>query len=181
MTWRETRARMREDRKRLHSFFDGEGGGRTLPLWMNPSYQAVVLQRLSHFFYARNARILGRLFWHANLMLTGADLSMMCDIGGGFVLAVPAGVVLVTGRIGRNCTIWPQAGIGGGMRSSTNIGGGPGLPVVGDEVELGWGAIVMGPIRLGDRARIGPLSLVIRDVPDGGEVPPGERQTTRER
>ena len=179
MTWRETRARIREDRERLCAYLDADGGGRTVPLWMTPSFQAVVLQRLSHHFYSGGNRLLGRFFWHMNLMLTGADISMICDIGGGFLLPVPIAIVLVTGRIGRNCTVWPQSGIGGGMRASADIGGGPGLPVLGDGVELGWGAFIMGPVRVGNGARIGALSIVVRDVPDGGEVMPGERQMPR--
>ena len=176
MNWRETRARLREDRDRLRAHLLAEGGHRTLPLWMNPSFQAVALQRLSHLFYSRGYRLLGRFLWHSNVMLTGADLSMICDIGGGFLMPVPAGIILISARIGRNCTVWPQGGLGGGMRSNADIGGGPGLPVLGDGVELGWGAIVMGPVRVGNGARIGPLSLVTRDVPDGGNVPPGEGQ-----
>ena len=73
MTWRETRARIREDRERLRAYLDADGGGRTVPLWMTPSFQAVVLQRLSHHFYSGGNRLLGRFFWHMNLMLTGAD------------------------------------------------------------------------------------------------------------
>jgi len=138
MTWRETRARIREDRERLRAYLDADGGGRTVPLWMTPSFQAVVLQRLSHHFYPGGNRLLGRFFWPMNLMLTGGDISMICDIGGG-----------------------------------------PGLPVLGDGVELGWGAFIMGPIRVGNGARIGALSIVVRDVPDGGEVMPGERQMPR--
>lgn len=69
-------------------------------------------------------------------------------------------------------------GIGGG-RSDVDRGAGPGLPVLGDDVELGFGAVILGPILVGDRVRVGPRTILTRDVPDDTDVWPGETRRRR--
>lgn len=51
-----------------------------------------------------------------------------------------------------------------------DIGGGPGLPVLGDGVVLEAGAIVLGSVRIGESARLGPRTITLKDVPLGVEV-----------
>ena len=53
------------------------------------------------------------------------------------------------------------------MSSRADIGAGPGLPVIGDEVEVYPGSFVLGPIHIGDRVSIGPGCGVLKDVPAG--------------
>jgi serine O-acetyltransferase len=50
------------------------------------------------------------------------------------------------------------------------VGGGPGLPWVGDDVFFGQGAVVFGAVRIGHGVRLGPSSLTLADVPDGATV-----------
>ena len=171
VSWAETRTRLQRDRARLLSLLDGQPGRRPLLLILNPSYLCVALQRISHYCFSHGHRLTARCLWHLNLLLTGADISPNSDIGGGFVVDYPLGIGIV-GRVGRNCTIHANAGIGGGSASQEDIGGGPGVPVVGDDVELESGALVMGPIRIGDRVRIGPRCLISRSVPDDTVVEP---------
>jgi serine O-acetyltransferase len=180
VTWAETRRRMREDRERLRAFLDPQPGRRPIWLVLNPSYMCVALQRISHFLFSRGHRIPGRFVWHVNLLLTGADMPPNSDIGGGLVVDHPIGAGVI-GKIGRNCTLRAAAGVGGGAAAADDIGGGPGLPVIGDDVELGAGALIVGPIRLGHRVRVGPRCLVTRSVPDDGVVEAAEpRRVPRE-
>lgn len=178
MTWRETLTRLRADRDRLQALVDGEPGGEPGPLWSSPSFQCVVLYRLSQLSFANGHRLVGRLFWHLNLLLTGADISMMSDFGPGLVVRAPAAINVFC-RAGRDCTLHGTVVIGGGTSRRDDIGSGPGLPVLGDGVEVEWGAVVLGPITVGHRARIGAGCVVSRDVPEGADIPPGARHTQR--
>lgn len=167
-TWIETRRRMRADRIRLEAHFARDPMGRPSFLWLHPSYQAVCLHRISHYFFRRGRRVISRVFWHLNLVLTGSDISPMSNLGGGLLLRHPLGCILI-GDIGENCTVLGFAGIGGGI-SSLDIGAGPGLPRLGNDVFLEFGAMVLGPVCVGDRTRIGPRCVVTRDIPPDSVV-----------
>lgn len=66
-------------------------------------------------------------------------------------------------RIGERCLLRAHVVIGGGGRR----GGPTGAPVIGDDVEIGAGAKLLGPIRIGDGATIGANAVVLCDVPAG--------------
>lgn len=162
------RAALRRDRDRLRAHHARYG--MAAPTWLlaSPSYQCILLHRVAHYFYRNRRRLLARLVWHCNLLLTGGEISPHCPIGGGFVLVHPM-TVAIYGRIGEDCTIWGFSGVGGG-RDETDIGGGPGLPVLGDRVELSWRAVVLGPVRIGADTLIGPGAVVSHDIPAGSRV-----------
>src|SRR5438105_5363064 len=102
---------------------------------MHPSFLCVLFYRLSnHFFRAGNKRI-ARVFWHLNMLITGADISPPVDLGGGLVIMTPAGTAIM-GNAGRNLTVMACAGLGGEIGRHEDIGAGPGLPVLGDDVIL---------------------------------------------
>ncbi len=168
ISWSETRNRLECDRRRLLEYFDKERMGRPLILLLNPSYLCIFLHRISHYFFTRSNRIFARFFWHLNLLLTGADISPVSDIGGGFVVGYPLGVVII-GKIGKNFTMYGHGGIGGG-RGNHDIGAGPGLPILGDGVELGFGAFVLGAVHIGDRVYVGSRCYVARDVPSDATI-----------
>ena len=170
ITWRETRRRLREDRERLEQWGQRHSAGGAPSVWLSPSYWCVGLHRLSHFYFVGGHRLLARAFWHLNLLLTGADVSPNSQICGGWVVAYPVGIVIV-GKIGRRCTMRGQNTVGGG-RGNRDIGGGPGLPILGDDVELEVGSLVLGPVVVGHDVRIGPHCVVLGDVPDHAIVAP---------
>lgn len=160
----QTRRRLARDRERLQSLLARRPEGEPRPLWLHPCYQAAWLHRWSHFQFARGNRLRARLLWHLNLLLTGADISPISDLDGGLVLLNPVGTVIV-GKAGENLTVYGRGAIGGG-RSPDDIGAGPGLPILGTDVSLGFGACVLGPVRIGNRAVIEPGAIVTRDLPD---------------
>lgn len=169
ITVRETRTRLRADRARLAEYL-AQSGRRPFTAWLEPSYQCVWLHRWSFYCHAHGHRLAARCFWHLNLLLTGCDIAPLSDIGGGLVVPFPLSVGLI-GTIGANCTLSGHAGVGGGTRRATDVGAGPGLPILGDDVTLGWGALVMGPIRVGHRVAIGHGAVVTVDVPDDTTIP----------
>lgn len=138
----------------------------------SPSYACVVLYRLSAAAWARGWRLVARLFWQLNYSLTGADLAPVARLGPGLVVAFPPGV-MVGGRAGRNLTIEGRGGFGGGLEER-DIGAGPGLAWLGDDVHLCVGAMILGPQRVGDGAWIGPNCTVVQDLPACAQVWPRE-------
>jgi serine O-acetyltransferase len=129
----------------------------------------LTLRFLATFLYRVSARagssvpVLGSVLKQINHAITGADIAWSARIGPGLVLWHPTGVVIgprvVVGRDAR-----VQQGITlGAARSRT---GKDGDPVLGDGVYVGAGARVLGPVRVGDRARIGANAVVLTDVPD---------------
>jgi serine O-acetyltransferase len=133
----------------------------------------LTLRFLATFLYRASARagssvpVLGSVLKQINHAITGADIAWSARIGPGLVLWHPTGVVIgprvVVGRDAR-----VQQGITlGAARSRT---GQDGDPVLGDGVYVGAGARVLGPVRVGDRARIGANAVVLSDVPDGASA-----------
>jgi serine O-acetyltransferase len=97
-------------------------------------------------------------FWS---VVTGADIPLNCDIGGGLILIHPNGVVVFPGSvIGPNCLIFQQVTLGTG-------GPKPGAPIIGGHVTIGAGAKVLGGLKIGDHALIGANAVVLQDVPPG--------------
>lgn len=132
---------------------------------LHPSFLCVLLYRISNYFYRAGHRWIARFFWHLNTLLTGADISPPSDLGEGLIIVSPAGVA-ITANSGRNLTVMPLAGIGSELGRRLDIGAGPGIPVLGDDVILEPHAGVLGPIRIGDRVRVSAGALVLRDVPE---------------
>ena len=167
-SWREVRERLLRDRERLLEHYALHRVDPPRVLWLHPSYQCVLLHRISAYHFRCGRRLLARFFWHLNLSLTGADFGPISDAGAGLVVLHPVSTQ-VFGRLGVDCTLWGHGGIGGG-RSPEDIGAGPGLPVVGDRVVFGPRSIVLGPVRIGDDCEIGPGCIVMQELPPGTRV-----------
>ena len=166
MTLEETRRRLRADRERLLDCLAQRGAPRALAF--SPAWSCVRLHRYSHLLHTRGHPLLARLLWHLNLWLTGADISPASDLGEGLLIVHPFAVT-IAGQAGRNLTIEGWGGMGGGL-AMDDIGAGPGLPVLGDDVRLDRSAMVLGPVHVGRGSRIGPGCTVVRDVEAGTEV-----------
>lgn len=101
--------------------------------------------------------VLRHRFWS---VVTSADIPVNCQLGGGLSMPHPAGIVIhPSARIGPNCMVFQQVTIG-------TRGNREGVPIIGGHVDLGAGAKVLGPVRVGDHARIGANSVVLVDVPE---------------
>lgn len=93
-------------------------------------------------------------FWS---VITGAEIPLSCQIGGGLLLPHPNGIVIHPDvSIGVNCLIFQQVTLGGRD--------GPGVPAIFGHVDIGAGAKVLGPVTIGPHARIGANAVVITDV-----------------
>jgi serine O-acetyltransferase len=97
-------------------------------------------------------------FWS---VVTGSEIDLSVQIGGGLLLPHPNGVVIhPNAKIGVNCLIHQQVTIG------TEGDGGEGVPMVEGHVKIYSGAKILGPIHIGARATIGANTVVLVDVPD---------------
>jgi serine O-acetyltransferase len=169
----ELRYLLAADRARLLEFMGETDAGRIRHAW-----HAVKLYRWSQYHYGRGRRSLGRLLWQINLTLTGADINPISDFGPGLVVPSPLGVTLY-GVAGNNFTAHAQTVLGGG-RSRNDIEAGPGRPLLGNDVTLGHGAMVLGPVRVGDGADIGPGCVILADVAERTHVAvPSPQMTPR--
>jgi serine O-acetyltransferase len=169
MTLGETRRRLAADLLRLQECFRERGVAVRSPR-LTPSYVCVALYRYSRLCYMRGWRRAARLVWQVNVFLTGADLSPLSDVGEGLLIVHPHAVTLI-GSAGRNLSIEGQGGLGGGM-AMDDVGAGPGVPLLGDDVRMERGAMVLGPVRIGDGVRIGAGCTVVHDIAGGSEVAP---------
>ena len=164
MTIRRTLGNIRSDYRRLAKALGVElTVSRIFFSAISPTIMALTLYRISRYFYSIKLRPIAWLLYVFNCYLTGADISPSCMIGHSCLIGHANGVVL-TCRLGNNVTVYGRNGVGGG-RQQGDIGGGPGLPVVEDDVIIGWGASIVGTIRIGRGSTIGMHTLVIHDVP----------------
>ena len=133
-----------------------------------PSYQVLLWHRVARCLYLKGWRRSARLVFLFSLYLTRQEIPPTASIGPGCLLAHASGLVFY-GKAGKRLTLYGTCGSGGGL-GETDIGGGPGYPVFGDNVEMGQLCAVLGPVRIGNNVRIGPGCIVTKDVPDGAVV-----------
>jgi serine O-acetyltransferase len=121
---------------------------------------AIQLYRLGRWCHVHRVPFVPQLVYRLLFFLYGAVIPMSVDLGEGTVIAYGGnGVVLhASARVGRRVTISPQVVLGGRC-------GHGGVPLVEDDVHIGVGAKVLGPITLGTGSRIGANAVVIEDVP----------------
>ena len=129
------------------------------------SYQRAKASRSLFGSVVRRIAVIRHRFWSA---VTGADIPLSATIGGGLLMPHPNGIVLHPNSVvGPNCLIFQQVTIGSSTR---------GIPTIGGHVDIGAGAKIIGPVKVGNHSRIGAMALVVRDVPEGATViaPVGE-------
>ena len=166
ITWRETRGRLAEDRRRIHAMLQAKFQSPPRWLLLQPSYLCVLLHRIAHYFWRRGGGKLARLMTQINSLVTGADIDPRSDLGGGLLIPHPVALT-ASGKAGKNLTMMPLSGIGMLPRAK-DVGAGPGLPWLGDDVWVGPGCGILGPVRVGSGSRIEPGTS--RDVPPNSLV-----------
>jgi len=128
---------------------------------------ATVLFRLSQSCGAR-VSLLGYVVKQVNHVLTGADLAWQASVGPGLTLYHPTGVVLGPDVVaGSRCVLQQGVTLGAVRERGRVVDGRVDSPIVGDDVSLGAGAKVVGPISLGDGCFVGANAVVLIDVPPG--------------
>lgn len=125
-----------------------------------PGFHAVTLHRLSHRLWKANWRLLARWLSHMGRFLTGIEIHPGATIGRRFFIDHGMGVVIgETATIGDDVTIYHGVTLGG-----VSMNKGVRHPQLGNDVIIGAGAKLLGPIKVGDGARVGSNAVVVDDV-----------------
>ncbi len=128
-----------------------------------PGFHALWLHRLAHLLWRHRLRFLARLLSHVGRFLTGIEIHPGARIGKRFFVDHGAGVVIgETAEIGDDVVLYQGVVLGG-----TTWTKGKRHPTIADNVVIGAGAIVLGPITIGNHAQVGAGSVVIKSVPPG--------------
>jgi serine O-acetyltransferase len=157
--------RLRED---IASIFDRDPAARNAweVLTCYPGLHALQIHRLAHWFWTRRLPWLGRFTSHVGRWLTGIEIHPGATVGRRVFIDHGMGVVIgETAEIGEDTTLYHGVTLGG-----TTWNKGKRHPTLGKGVVVGAGAKILGPIIVGDGAKIGSNAVVVKDVPPGATV-----------
>jgi serine O-acetyltransferase len=129
----------------------------------SPRFAPIVLYRLSYFFAQHRLASLAKIFSLLNFLLFGLEISMRTEIGGGLYLPHTIGTVISAKKIGERCVIFHQVTLG--AKEVDFAFSSEKRPVLGNDVQVGTGAKVLGGIKIGNRVKIGANAVVLKDVP----------------
>jgi serine O-acetyltransferase len=156
---------MREDIKTVFSR-DPAARSTLEILFCYPGLHALWGYRVAHFLWNHKMRFFGRLTSHATRFYTGIEIHPGAKIGKRFFIDHGMGVVIgETAEIGDDVLLYQGVVLGG-----TSLEKHKRHPTIGNRVVIGAAAIVLGPILIGDDARVGANSVVVRPVPEGKTV-----------
>jgi serine O-acetyltransferase len=142
----------------------GVGPGEILATW--PGIHALLAHRVAHALHCAGVPLLPRSIALAARTVTGIEIHPAARIGAGLFIDHGAGVVIgETAEIGDDVTLYQGVTLGG-----TGFATGKRHPTVQDNVTIGSGAKLLGPITVGHGAKIGANSVVITDVPPNSTV-----------
>lgn len=133
---------------------------------------AIALYRIAHWIWKHDFLLTARIISQTARFLTGIEIHPGAEIGYGFMIDHGMGVVIgETTQIGNNVTLYHDVTLGGRKLYDEN---GKKLekrhPTIGNNVTIGSGAQILGPITLGNNVKIGSNAIVIDDIPDNCTV-----------
>jgi serine O-acetyltransferase len=128
--------------------------------------QALLAHRAAHALMDAGVPVLPRVIAYMARAVTGVEIHPAALIGKEFFIDHGAGVVIgETARVGNRVTLYQGVTLGG-----TGLQRGERHPTLGDNVTVGAGAKLLGPIAVGDGAKVGANTVVVEDVPRGATV-----------
>lgn len=126
-----------------------------------PSVHALFFYRLGNALWRREWKFLGRFLAQFGRFLTGIEIHPGATIGPGCFIDHGSGVVIgETAEVGRDVTLYQGVTLGG-----TSLERGKRHPTLEDGVIVGAGAKILGPLVIGEDARVGSNAVVLKDVP----------------
>jgi serine O-acetyltransferase len=135
-------------------------------LFAYPGVHALWLHRMNHALWRRGFKSLARILSHVARALTGIEIHPGAKIGRRFFVDHGMGVVIgETAEIGDDCTLYHGVTLGG-----ISWEGGKRHPTLRNNVVVGAGAKILGPVIVGSGARVGSNAVVLKDVPEGATV-----------
>lgn len=133
---------------------------------------AIIIYRGAHWLWRKNWHLTARIISQMARFLTGIEIHPAAQIGSGFMIDHGMGVVIgETAKIGNNVTLYHDVTLGGrklydehGKKLNKRH------PTVGNNVTIGCGAQILGPITIGDNVKIGSNAIVIENIPANSTV-----------
>lgn len=123
-------------------------------------FHALVFHRIAHFIYNHNLFFLSRFVSQFARFITGIEIHPGAKIGKRLFIDHGNGVVIgETAEIGNNCTIYHQVTLGGTGKNKNKR-----HPNIGNNVLIGAGAKILGPIKIGDNVKVGAGAVVLKDI-----------------
>jgi len=131
-----------------------------------PGFHAITAHRIIHAIYGAGVPLLPRFLANIVRFTTGIEIHPAARIGRRFFIDHGMGVLIgETAEVGDDVTLYKGVTLGG-----TSLGGGKRHPTVGNNVVVGTNASILGAITIGDGARVGAGSVVVRNVPPNATV-----------
>ncbi len=131
-----------------------------------PGFHALLFHRTAHALWKRRFHFPARFISHLGRFLTGIEIHPGAKIGRGFFIDHGMGVVIgETAEIGDNCTLYHGVTLGGTSWAKEKR-----HPTLGNNVVVGSGAKILGPFTVGDNAKVGSNSVVVKEVPPSSTV-----------
>ena len=131
-----------------------------------PGFHAITAHRIVHELWRAKIPLLPRFISNLVRFATGIEIHPGATIGKRFFIDHGMGVLIgATAEVGDDVTLYKGVTLGG-----TSLGGGKRHPTIGNDVVIGTNASVLGAITVGDGARVGAGSVVVRDVPPNSTV-----------
>lgn len=134
--------------------------------FLYPGPRALLFHRVAHFLYKIKLFFIARLVADISRTITGIEIHPGAIIGQRLVIDHGVGCVIgETAEIGDDCVIFHGVTLGGVKFDKIKR-----HPTVGNRVLIGTGAKVLGPIKIGDDAKIGANAVVMKEVPSGAVI-----------
>ena len=138
-----------------------------------PGVKAVFFHQISNFFYKAGFDLIARIISQSVRFFTGIEIHPGAKIGKNLFIDHGMGVVIgETSEIGNNVTIYHAVTLGGSSPSidSERQRHEKRHPTIGNEVVIGSGAQIIGPVKVGNNARIAANAVVVKDVPENATM-----------
>ena len=138
-----------------------------------PGVKAVFFHRISNFFYKAGLDLIARIISQTIRFFTGIEIHPGAKIGKNLFIDHGMGVVIgETSEIGDNVTIYHNVTLGGSSPSidSERQRHEKRHPTISNDVVIGSGAQIIGPIKVGNNARIAANAVVVKDVPENATM-----------
>jgi len=126
-----------------------------------PGLHALFFHRIAHFLFKHQWFLLARIISNVSRFMTGIEIHPGAHIGKRFFIDHGMGIVIgETAEVGDDVTLFHGVTLGG-----TGKDQGKRHPTIGNNVVIGTGAKILGPIHVGDHAKVGANAVVLKDVP----------------
>ena len=151
----------------IKAIYKNDPAVRSIEFFLYPGLHAIIIHRFTHLLWRLKIPFIPRLLSQSSRFLTGIEIHPGAKIGKGFFIDHGMGVVIgETTEIGDNCVLFHNVTLGG-----TGKHKGKRHPTIGNNVMIGTGAILLGPIKIGDNVKIGANTFILmQDVPDNTTV-----------